>query len=72
MRTAYRLKVYSQIVDDTSQGDEIHGHKRFLATSGVPNDVILAPGLNTIDAGFWSSWLASGPAPSLSRVIYPA
>jgi hypothetical protein len=68
-----RLKVFTEIVDDSSEGDIIHGHKRSIPTSRVPNDIVLAPGTSTpVDAGFWATFQSQSATSTLStaRVIF--
>jgi hypothetical protein len=56
------------VVTQSGDSDWTQSQTRHLATSTVT----LVPGPIAVDTVFWSNWLASNPASSLSRVIYPA
>jgi hypothetical protein len=69
MRTSINLQTYVPVTDLMDQDPDLNfQHTRYIAN----NVVTLNPGPNSIDAGFWNTWLASNPASSLSRVIFPA
>jgi hypothetical protein len=63
MKTPVRLKVFTQITDDYSQGDEVKGHKRFVVTTptAAPTDYTLAP--NTAIFVRCSKFSGSRPGP---------
>jgi hypothetical protein len=69
MRTSINLATYVPVNDLMDQDADLN----FQRTRYIANNVVtLAPGSNQIDATFWNNWLASNPASSLSRVIFPA
>jgi hypothetical protein len=69
MRNSISLQTYVPVTDLMDQDADLN----FVRTHYITNNVVtLTPGVNAVDAGFWSAWLASNPASSLSRVIYPA
>jgi hypothetical protein len=62
------IHVDSAVVTQSGDPDWTQSQTRHLATSTVT----LVPGPNQIDSTFWTNWLTSNPASTLSRVIYPA
>jgi hypothetical protein len=71
LRTSVNLQTYVPVTDQMDQDADLS----FQATRHVPNvQVTLVPGLNTVDATFWSNWLASNPASALptTHTIFPA
>jgi hypothetical protein len=68
MRNKITIATHSPVTTQSGDADFSTQRTRFLTNATVT----LVPGVNVVDSTFWSSWLASNPAGSLSRVIYPA
>jgi hypothetical protein len=69
LRNSINLATYAPVNDLMDNDPDLN----FVRTRHVANTVVtLVPGVNAVDTGFWSAWLASNPASTLSRAIFPA